>query len=265
MANCADVGIDPRQALGRAARASCWCTAACRAARRAASTALRSRSRSPTRAGSCRPRSSRARAQPRPGRPDDAEADGAWVAELLDDGAHLVGHSFGGCVALAAAAKRPGAVHSLTLDRARHAEARDERPARAPLRAAHPVRRLLSLSAVSRAKRFMKIVGIPAGDPEPGSGGAEAARQQPRPQQIPDKQTLARQLGEIQRASIPLLVVTGGWSPPSRRRGTSSPRREEGDTRWCRREAPLPAVRRGGVQSDSGGLHGRERVKRPTD
>src|SRR5271165_4633819 len=52
---------------------------------------------------------------PDPGRPDDAEADGAWVAALLEDGAHLVGHSFGGCVALAAAARRPEAVRSLTL------------------------------------------------------------------------------------------------------------------------------------------------------
>ena len=52
---------------------------------------------------------------PDPGRPDDAEADGALVADLLGDGAHLVGHSFGGCVALAAAAKRPEAVRSLTI------------------------------------------------------------------------------------------------------------------------------------------------------
>ncbi|MEJ0006720.1 MAG: alpha/beta fold hydrolase [Steroidobacteraceae bacterium] len=50
-----------------------------------------------------------------PGRPDDAEADGAWVADLLDGGSHLVGHSFGGCVVLAAAASRPLAVRSLTL------------------------------------------------------------------------------------------------------------------------------------------------------
>src|ERR1700678_2806029 len=52
---------------------------------------------------------------PYPGRPDDAEADGAWVAELLGDGAHLVGHSFGACVALAAAAIKPSVVRSLTM------------------------------------------------------------------------------------------------------------------------------------------------------
>jgi pimeloyl-ACP methyl ester carboxylesterase len=43
---------------------------------------------------------------PDPGRPDDAEADGTWVADLFGDGAHLLGHSFGGCVALSAAAVR---------------------------------------------------------------------------------------------------------------------------------------------------------------
>ena len=51
-----------------------------------------------------------------PGRPDDAQADGALIAPLLgDEGAHLVGHSFGACVALAAAVARPGAVRSLTI------------------------------------------------------------------------------------------------------------------------------------------------------
>lgn len=47
--------------------------------------------------------------------PDDMEADAVWIAELLGDGAHLVGHSWGGAEALLAAARRPGAVRSLTL------------------------------------------------------------------------------------------------------------------------------------------------------
>jgi len=48
-------------------------------------------------------------------RADDAQADGEQIAALLGKGAHLVGHSFGACVALAAAAMRPCAVLSLTL------------------------------------------------------------------------------------------------------------------------------------------------------
>jgi pimeloyl-ACP methyl ester carboxylesterase len=45
----------------------------------------------------------------------DFEVDAPFVAMLLDDGAHLVGHSYGGVVSLLAAAQRPDAVHSLTV------------------------------------------------------------------------------------------------------------------------------------------------------
>jgi len=41
--------------------------------------------------------------------------DALLIGDLLGDGAHLVGHSYGGAVALRAAAQRPEAVHSLTL------------------------------------------------------------------------------------------------------------------------------------------------------
>ena len=45
----------------------------------------------------------------------DFERDAADVAELLEDGAHLVGHSYGGVVSLLAAARNPQAVRSLTV------------------------------------------------------------------------------------------------------------------------------------------------------
>jgi pimeloyl-ACP methyl ester carboxylesterase len=45
----------------------------------------------------------------------DFEVDAPLVAELLGDGAHLVGHSYGGVVSLLAAAGRPEAVWSLTV------------------------------------------------------------------------------------------------------------------------------------------------------
>ena len=45
----------------------------------------------------------------------DFESDAPLVAELLGDGAHLVGHSYGGVVSLLAAAARPEAVRSLTV------------------------------------------------------------------------------------------------------------------------------------------------------
>lgn len=49
---------------------------------------------------------------PRSGREDFAH-DAGLIAELLGGGAHLVGHSYGGLIALLAAAQRPRAVWSL--------------------------------------------------------------------------------------------------------------------------------------------------------
>jgi len=45
----------------------------------------------------------------------DYELDAADVASIMDGGAHLVGHSYGGVVVMLAAAVQPGDVRSLTL------------------------------------------------------------------------------------------------------------------------------------------------------
>ena len=45
----------------------------------------------------------------------DFEAEAPLIADLLGDGAHLVGHSYGAVIALFAAALRPDAVRSLTI------------------------------------------------------------------------------------------------------------------------------------------------------
>ena len=45
----------------------------------------------------------------------DFDAEAPLIAELLGDGAHLVGHSYGAVIALLAAARRPEAVWSLTV------------------------------------------------------------------------------------------------------------------------------------------------------
>src|SRR5262245_25506979 len=46
---------------------------------------------------------------------DDFLRDADDIAELMGDGAHLVGHSYGGLGVLVAAARRPEATLSLTL------------------------------------------------------------------------------------------------------------------------------------------------------
>lgn len=151
---------------------------------------------------------------PSPGRPDDAAADGEWAADLLEGGAHLVGHSFGGCVALAAASRRPEAVHSLTLiePAMQKVAMRDPRVRRFGLRAMRAI--FLSWSATARARRFSALVGIPA-EIRAGSSPEEAERMGKAMLRLvlPSKATLQRQLGELRERKIPLLVVTGGWSP----------------------------------------------------
>lgn len=150
---------------------------------------------------------------PDPGRPDDSELDGVWVADLLEDGAHLVGHSFGGAVALAAAAKRPAAVRSLTLiEPAMHRIATsDPRVRRWLLRIVGA--QLLSFSPVTRAKRFLRLVGIPAEMSNLDDAVLARLGRGLRRARIPDGETLERELATTRRAGVPLLVVSGGWSP----------------------------------------------------
>ncbi len=151
---------------------------------------------------------------PSPGRPDDAEADGKWVAELLGEGAHLVGHSFGGCVALAAAAMRPAAVRSLTLIE----------PAMMPLAIDDPVvqgfaKQLAEIAAgasspAERAIKFAKLVGIPDAI-RGGSSEAELGRMGKglKELKLPTPPVLREQLAIVGNAGIPFQVVDGGWNP----------------------------------------------------
>ena len=148
---------------------------------------------------------------PAPGRPDDAEADGEWVAEQLGEGTHLVGHSFGGCVALAAAAKQPGAVRSLTLIE----------PAMMPLTmdnldvrafAGKIMESANAPTPADRIKAFTKVAGIPD-EIRGGKSEDELNRMGVKALKLPTSPTLREQRGAARNAGIPLLVVEGGWNP----------------------------------------------------
>lgn len=148
------------------------------------------------------------------GRPDDAEADGIWVAELLGNSAHLVGHSFGGCVALAAAVLRLESVRSLTL-----IEPAMQMLAAGDVRAQEFVKRMIEVfsgasSSADLATRFIKLVNIPP-DIRGGSNAEELARMGDGLKQLtlPSADKLRDGLEAIKKAGIPLLVVTGGWNP----------------------------------------------------
>src|SRR6185437_3555649 len=45
----------------------------------------------------------------------DFDDEAVWIERYLEPGAHLVGHSYGGVIALLAAARRPELVRSLTV------------------------------------------------------------------------------------------------------------------------------------------------------
>jgi len=151
---------------------------------------------------------------PAPGRPDDFELDGEWVAEMLGEGAHLVGHSYGGLVALAAAALRPGAVKSLTLVEGAMQSLTLDDP-----RTQDFVKRMVEAfsgasSPAEVATRFMQVAGIPneiTGRRDAAEldamGKASLTIRLPTPERV-------RELIEAVAANqIPLLTVSGGWEP----------------------------------------------------
>lgn len=149
-----------------------------------------------------------------PGRPDDAILDGQWVAELLGDGAHLVGHSFGGAVALCAAGQRPAAVRSLTMIE----------PAILSLAIADPhvqdfIKKQIELFSSGRPPHelmaeFCKMVGVPEGfRAGPGDEGEMTRVGQALMQiRIPPDDKLRESAATVARAKIPVLIVTGGWN-----------------------------------------------------
>lgn len=154
--------------------------------------------------------------------PDDMEGDAAWVADMLGDGAHLVGHSFGGADALLAAARRPEAVRSLVL----------VEPALIPLLPGSDV-----LKADARARADFLRMGrswLAARTPEDYAtiflrslfrDAADAGFGRNGPQEMHNlgcsllrarfaTAAAMRKAAETVAAHrIPTLVVSGGWSP----------------------------------------------------
>jgi len=152
---------------------------------------------------------------PAPGRPDDAVLDGRWAAGLLAEGAHLVGHSFGGAVALCAAGQRPGVVRSLTMIE----------PAIMSLAIADSqvqafIVKQIELFTSGRPPHelmaeFCRMVGVPERfRGEPGDADEMARVGQALMQiRIPPDETLRECAATVVRAGIPVLIVTGGWNP----------------------------------------------------
>lgn len=140
----------------------------------------------------------------------DWETDAADLAALLDEPAHLVGHSYGGLGCLLAAARRPEAVRSLTVI---------EPPAFALARGERAVDEL-----VGRLERV--FAGAEEADPLDVLGAVAQAfgHRTPRPETQPQVLAAIRAsaterppweaeipTAELAAGLFPKLVVSGGW------------------------------------------------------
>jgi pimeloyl-ACP methyl ester carboxylesterase len=144
---------------------------------------------------------------------EDFERDAGEVAALLGEGAHLVGHSYGGVVALLAAARRPEAVHSLAVVEppafalaSEHPAVRDLMAKLVPLVGADP-----PLAAEEFLQTFVRAVGgdpgrLPTPLPPPLVRHARLLMtcRPPWEAQIP--------LDELAAAGFPVLVLSGAHS-----------------------------------------------------
>jgi pimeloyl-ACP methyl ester carboxylesterase len=146
--------------------------------------------------------------------PEDFELDAVWAAELLGDGAHLVGHSYGAVIALYATCLRPEAVRSLTLIEppifSVAAGDPDVEAFRARLaRASATKNPLLALG------RLMRTLKIPMRQMEPKPTPKHIFRMAKHFQTMrpPDTWDASAAVASVNGAEIPVLVVTGGWSP----------------------------------------------------
>lgn len=161
--------------------------------------------------------------------PDDQQADAVWIAQMLGDGANLWGHSFGGAEALLAAAKHPEAVKSLILvepDLWPMAEVSTELNHYPPIEAELTARRHMLMEASSPADyatRFLESF-------QPAKSGFKVTVMRTIVSWIPGLSsrigcgalTAHEATGEeflkaadaVVKARVPVLVITGGWSPP---------------------------------------------------
>ena len=143
----------------------------------------------------------------------DFDLDADDIADLLADGAHLIGHSYGGVVSILATARRPDAVRSLTV----------VEPPFFSLAADHPVVQTLR-------QRLADVCPAPT-DTGParwlsmfaGGLGSRVPRELPfGPDEIADIRASMTErppweatvdLAIIRSAGVPALVIRGDWSP----------------------------------------------------
>jgi pimeloyl-ACP methyl ester carboxylesterase len=142
----------------------------------------------------------------------DFEAQAAELAPLLEDGAHLVGHSYGGVIALLIAAAQPGHVRSLTVS---------EPPAFALARGNPIVDELVErlhehFTGGPREPRafvegFLALVGTRAQLPDPLPPEVEQSIRATMAERFPWEAEIP--LDELSATEFPKLVISGAHHP----------------------------------------------------
>ena len=151
--------------------------------------------------------------------PDDMVPDSVWIAEKLGDSSHLIGHSWGGAESLLAAARRPEAVRSLILvEPALDLLASDDPAfgADPEVRAANMKRFggwMASKTPAEYGQAFRQSLGAGAASGQESPEHATAigcaflrAKMAPVP-------AFREAVAAVVKARIPVLVISGGWSP----------------------------------------------------
>jgi pimeloyl-ACP methyl ester carboxylesterase len=144
---------------------------------------------------------------------NDFEVEAPLFAELLGEGAHLVGHSYGAVIALLAAAARPEAVRSLTVSE----------PGALRLAEGTPVvdemiangERLFSNPTAIPNQTFLSLFRFGAGSSHttPGELPEELARGVERLKAERPSWEADIPLDRLASAGFPTLVISGGHSP----------------------------------------------------
>lgn len=138
----------------------------------------------------------------------DPHLDAADVVDVLGEGAHLVGHSYGGVVAMLAAARRPRAVRSLALiePSAHRVAAHDPIVAAALERMRAAVARAPAMTPEEWLRASTESAGMEPFAPTPARLRAAATAMRERPcwdVEVP--------LAQLARAPFPRLVISGTW------------------------------------------------------
>ncbi|MDQ2983158.1 MAG: alpha/beta hydrolase [Actinomycetota bacterium] len=134
----------------------------------------------------------------------DFEEQAQGLAQLLEPGDHLVGHSYGGVISLLAAARRPDVIRSLTVNE----------PPAFGLARGHPAVEafLAQFDGAPRDPRgylefFMPLVGSSASLPDPLPPKLEAGARAALSERPPHEAEIP--LDELARAPFPKLLVSG--------------------------------------------------------